>query len=158
MRYQRGFSYLAILFFVAISTVALAATGVLWSTERKRDNEIELLAIGTEFQYAIGLYYQRSPGAAKRYPQTLNDLLKDARFLTVQRYLRQIYVDPMTGKREWGLIQAPEGGVMGIYSLSSGVPMKQTNFPALLESFNDKTSYQDWRFIYRPPDPATTNK
>jgi hypothetical protein len=68
------------------------------------------------------LYFQRSPGTAKRYPARLGDLLEDRRFLSRQRYLRRIYVDPMTGKAEWGLVQAPQGGVMGVYSLAEGKP------------------------------------
>jgi type II secretory pathway pseudopilin PulG len=151
VRRQAGFGYLGILFVVAIGSVALAGVGTLWSLERQREKEEQLLAIGLEFQRAIGLYYERSPGSVKRYPRALDELLKDNRFLGVQRYLRQIYADPMTGKREWGLVQAPEGGIMGVYSLSQESPLKQANFPMVLESFNGKNSYREWQFVYRPP-------
>ena len=150
MRYQRGFGYLGILFAIAIGSLALAGLGTLWSLERQREKEAELLFIGAEFQRAIALYYERSPGSAKRYPRSLDDLIKDNRFLGVQRYLRQIYVDPMTGKREWGLIQAPEGGIMAVHSLSQSLPLKQANFPLAFDFFNGKTSYRDWTFGYRP--------
>jgi hypothetical protein len=152
MRHQQGFGYLTVLFFVAISSIALAGLGMLWSLERQRQKEVELLNIGQEFQHAIGLYYERSPGAAKRYPKSLDELLKDTRFLVVQRYLRQIYVDPMTAQRDWGVVQAPEGGIMGVYSLSNEAAMKRANFPLALNSFEGKASYHDWRFIYRPLD------
>lgn len=149
MRREFGFSYLGILFAIAITSVALAGMSVLWSMERKREKEAELIAIGMEFQRAISLYYGRSPGAVKRYPRSLDDLLEDKRFLTPQRYLRQIYVDPMTGKREWSLIQAPEGGFMGVHSTSSEPPLKRVGLPAALEVPESASRYSDWRFIYR---------
>ena len=33
------------------------------------------------------------------------------------------YIDPITGKRDWGLVIAPEGGFMGMHSLSESVSM-----------------------------------
>jgi hypothetical protein len=135
-RRQSGITYLAVLFFVAASSAMLAATGIIWSHERQRQKEAELLWIGNQFREAIGLYYQRTPGAVKRYPESLEDLLVDRRYLTTVRYLRQIYRDPMTGKAQWGLIPAPEGGVMGIYSLSELRPIRTA---------------ADWKFTYAPP-------
>lgn len=150
MRYQYGFGYLGILFVVAIGGVALASIGSLWSLERQREKEAEVLAIGMEFQRAIGLYYERSPGAMKRYPKSLDELLKDNRFLGTKRYLRQIYIDPITGTREWGIVPAPEGGIMGVYSLSRERPFKQSGFPLALSELEGKVTYSDWRFVYRP--------
>lgn len=147
---QRGFTYLGLLFAVALSGVALAAMGVVWSTERQRQREQELLFIGQQFREAIASYYERSPGMVKRYPAKLDDLLKDSRFLTVRRHLRQIYPDPMTGLREWGLIAAPEGGIMGVHSLSTTASIKRAGFPAELADLEGKGSYAEWRFIYLP--------
>lgn len=147
---QRGFTYLGLLFAVALAGVALAAMGVVWSTERQRQREQELLFVGQQFREAIASYYERSPGMVKRYPAKLDDLLKDNRFLTVRRHLRQIYPDPMTGMREWGLIAAPEGGIMGVHSLSTTASIKRAGFPAELADLEGKSSYAEWRFIYRP--------
>lgn len=155
MHRQRGFGYLGILFAIAIGSVALAGLGTLWSLERQREKELELLFIGAEFQRAIGMYYQRSPGSVKRYPRSIEDLLKDNRFLGVQRYLRKNYVDPMTGKREWGLIQAPEGGIMGVHSLSGDTTLKRANFPLVHEGFEKARHYREWQFVYRPFLPTT---
>lgn len=147
---QRGFTYLGLLFAVALAGVALAATGVVWSMERQRERERELLFIGEQFREAIASYYERSPGLVKRYPAKLDDLLKDGRFLTVRRHLTQIYRDPMTGTRNWGLISAPEGGVMGVFSTSTAAPIKRAGFAAEFSEFDGKGSYAEWRFIYRP--------
>jgi len=142
-RRQRGFTYLAALILVALLGGGLAAYGEMASHARQREKEAELIWIGNQFREAIGLYYQRSPGAVKRYPEELEDLLDDRRFLARQRYLRRIYADPMTGKAAWGLVQAPEGGVAGVYSLSEGVPAKIAVFGA--------QSYRERQFVYQPP-------
>lgn len=155
---EGGFTYLGLLFAVALAGIVLATTGVLWSTERQRERERELLAVGDEFRHAIGSYYERSPGTVKRYPARLEDLIKDHRFITVQRHLRQVYRDPMTGNADWGVIAAPEGGIMGVQSLSKVEPIKQGNFPTRFAEFEGKRSYADWRFVYRPlvPSESTT--
>jgi hypothetical protein len=121
----------------------LAAVGEAWSHARQREKETELLWIGNQFKQAIGLYYQRSPGAVKRYPEKLEDLLEDRRFLSVQRYLRKIYSDPMNGKAEWGLVAAPQGGIMGVRSLSGTQAVRRID-PA-------SGAYSDWQFVYQPP-------
>ncbi|HWN30291.1 MAG TPA: type II secretion system protein, partial [Burkholderiales bacterium] len=92
-----------------------------------------------------------TPGAVKLYPVKLEDLLEDKRYPTVQRYLRKIYVDPMTGKAEWGLVTAPEGGIMGVYSLSNASPIKRGRFQPKDRTFEGATTYLEWRFFYEPP-------
>lgn len=150
MRKDQGITYLALLFIVALSGVALAGAGVLWSFERQREKERELLFIGGQFRDAIRGYYERSPGLVKRFPARLEDLLQDHRFLGVQRHLRQIYVDPMTGTPHWGLIQAPEGGIMGVVSTATGRTIKRAGFGEAAPELEGKERYDEWRFMYRP--------
>jgi len=128
-RCQRGFTYLALLLFLAILGVGLATTAISWQTVRQSEKERELLFIGTEFRDAIALYYNRSPGVIKEFPRDLKDLIKDQRYPNVQRYLRRIYRDPMTGLAQWGTVPAPGGGIMGVYSLSGEMPRKKAGFP-----------------------------
>lgn len=139
---ERGFTYLAALLLVAASGAALAAAAELWSHARQREKEAELLWIGSQFKQAIGLYYHRSPGSVKRYPAKLDDLLEDPRHLNTARYLRRIYTDPLTGKPQWGLIAAPDGGIMGVHSLSSARPLRQ---------LDGASAYAQWQFTYQPP-------
>jgi len=143
---HQGFTYLAALFLVGLTGIGLAATSEIWSHARQREKEAELLWIGEQFRQAIGLYYQRTPGAVKRYPERLEDLLEDKRYLNVQRYLRRVYVDPMSAKPEWGLVPAPGGGIMGIYSTVAAKPIR---------SVPGANSYQDWRFNYESPTTVT---
>ncbi|HEX8990018.1 MAG TPA: type II secretion system protein, partial [Rhodocyclaceae bacterium] len=147
MAKQGGFTYLGLLFAVALAGVALAATGVVWSVERQREREAELLFVGEQFRDAIASYYERSPGLVKRYPAKLEDLLKDDRFPNVQRHLRQIYADPVRGKREWGIVPAPEGGIMGVFSLATAKPIKQAGFAPQLAGLENKRRYADWQFV-----------
>ena len=150
MRNQDGFTYLGVLFLVAILSAALAGTGVIWSTAQQREKEKELLFIGNTFRLAIGAYYQKTPGTIKRYPNNLGDLLKDNRQLVQTRYLRKIYDDPFTGQAKWGLIRASDGGIMGVFSLSEKEPIKRF-FEQESADFIGTKKYSDWRFVYMPP-------
>jgi type II secretory pathway pseudopilin PulG len=151
----RGFTYLGIIFAIALMGVVLAATGTIWSHAAQRAKEIQLMHVGNQFTRAIGLYYERSPGTVKRYPLDLSELLLDSRYLTVQRYLRRIYADPITGKPEWGLVRAPDGGIMGVYSQSEVEPIKLGNFRKGNERFQNAKRYLDWRFVYVPATGAS---
>jgi type II secretory pathway pseudopilin PulG len=153
-RRQEGFTYLTALFLVAVVGAGLAATAEIWSHARQREKEAELLWIGNQFRQAIGLYYQRSPGAVKRYPEKLEELLEDRRYLSMQRYLRRIYADPITGKAEWGLVTAPGGGVMGVYSLAPGKPIKTGLVETRGTMLEGASRYAGWRFVYEPPHAA----
>jgi type II secretory pathway pseudopilin PulG len=150
LKKQSGFTYMAILFVIAIAGVLLAATGINWSQASQREKERELLFVGNQFRQAIALYYERSPGTVRHYPPTLNDLLKDGRQLGTQRYLRKIYMDPMTRKAEWGTVAAPEGGIMGVYSLSDAAPLKRADFEYANRTFEGATKYSGWIFEYIP--------
>lgn len=142
---------MSLLFFLAVLGIGLAATAVSWQTTRQREKERELLFIGLEFRDAIALYYHRSPGIVKEFPRDLNDLLKDQRYPNMQRYLRRIYRDPMTGLPRWGTVPAPGGGIMGVYSLSPETPHKKVGFTELQKGFGEAGSYSDWKFVYNPP-------
>ena len=147
---QSGFTYLAVLFLVAILGAVLAATATVWHTLAQRDKEQELLYVGHEFRLAIGLYYERTPGVAKLFPKKLEDLLEDKRQTGLARYLRKRYIDPMTATKNWGLVLGTDGSVMGVYSLSDAMPIKTGNFDLADKDFEGKSSYQDWKFIYAP--------
>ena len=147
----KGFTYLSLLIAVAITTAALAAMGGIWSQAAQREKERELLFVGEQFRQAIALYYWRTPGGAHQYPKDLEALLEDKRWPVIQRYLRRIYRDPITGRADWGVVEAPGGaGIMGVYSKSEDVPIKTAGFPARWSSFEDARNYADWKFVFSP--------
>ncbi|TXT23796.1 MAG: hypothetical protein FD134_1926 [Gallionellaceae bacterium] len=120
---QRGFTYLGLMFLVAVIGIGLAQAGVVWQTEVQREREAELLFIGEQYALAIGSYYENTPGGARQYPNTLEDLLRDPRFPETRRHLRRIYSDPVTGT---------------------------AGFPSAWAAFASSESYADWQFVYAP--------
>jgi type II secretory pathway pseudopilin PulG len=146
----KGFTYIWMLFAVALAGIVLAGAGQLWHHESWRDKEKELMFAGDQFRQAIGSYYESSPGIPKYYPDSLEKLLADDRFPIVKRHLRKIFFDPMTGTTKWGLIRQPGTGITGVYSLSTQQPIKRANFSERYKSFTGAVSYKDWRFVYAP--------
>jgi type II secretory pathway pseudopilin PulG len=161
---QSGFTYIVLM--VIIVLLAIASMATLTSAEgfSRRAAENELLAIGEEFNRAFFSYCNQTPGGTSRYPGNLADLVRDPRYPGIKRHLRRIYPDPLTGKADWGLISAPGGGIMGVYSLASGQPMHRYPFgrgspgqPPVAET----TSYREWQFGYLPSvhqTPVMTTK
>lgn len=144
---QSGFTYLTILFAIAFMGLGLAMTGEVWHTALMRDREAQLLYAGNQYRRAIERYYVSGP---RQFPRTLDDLLKDPRKPGTERYLRKLYFDPLTGKSEWGLVKAPDGGIMGVYSLSENKPIKVAGFGFADRNFEGAGKYSDWKFFYNP--------
>lgn len=142
-----GFTYVGLMTLVAIMSVMLAATGEVWTTAQRREQERELLFVGNQFRQAINSYYEHGPGS---YPARLEDLLKDPRNPSTQRYLRKIYRDPITGSERWGLIKGPNGEIFGVHSLSEEEPIKRDNFSVADQAFKGRTKYADWVFMHAP--------
>lgn len=149
-RVPRGFTYIAVLIFIAIMGVGLAATAEVWHMQLKRENEKQLLFAGDQFRTALIMYYVHAPGAGNRYPTKLEDLLKDPRYPATKRYLRKIYADPMTNSVQWGLLKGANGEILGVYSVSAGEPSKKANFSIADREFEGKTAYSDWVFVMPP--------
>ena len=139
---QTGFTYIALLIAVAILGATLAAVGQVWHTLLQRERENELLFIGNQFRQAIDSYYASN----RRFPLRLEDLLLDDRSVGIKRHLRKIFIDPMTGNTDWGLVKL-NSQLVGIYSLSEEKPLKQTGFRTRDASFDDKDKYSDWVFM-----------
>ena len=149
-QHNAGFTYLGVLFFLAIMSITLAMASTLWSFAQQREKERELRFIGNQFRQAIGLYYERTPGTIKKYPSRLEDLLQDNRYVTTQRYLRKIYRDPMTNAHNWGLVPAFDGGIMGVYSQSEATPIKVSLFSDEGKVLEGAKKYTGWQFVYLP--------
>jgi hypothetical protein len=67
------------------------------------------------------------------------------------RHLRRIFVDPMTRRAEWGLLRQPDGGIRGVYSLSTGRPFRTDDLPGGLTA---GATYADWKFTVDDAAPA----
>lgn len=146
-----GFTFLWVLLLVALMGLGLTMGVEIYTTSAQRDKEKELLAIGRQFRTAIGRYYEMQIVNGKHeYPASLDDLLLDNRMPGIRRHLRKVFVDPMTGKPEWGMLRTG-GRIVGMHSLSGRTPIKQDHFEADDIGLRAKEKYSDWVFTY-PPD------
>ncbi|GAB2873235.1 hypothetical protein GCM10027277_48150 [Pseudoduganella ginsengisoli] len=103
---QHGFTYLSLIILVAIIGLASAATIKLGSIMQRSAAERELLAIGAEYADALESYAKATPPGQSPLPPSFKELLRDNRFPNVRRHLRRVYVDPLTGNAEWGIVYA----------------------------------------------------
>lgn len=148
-RFQKGFTYVVVMFLVA--TLSVASVRALQYTRmvEQREKESELLWIGMAFRKALATYYSESSAGAPQYPTSLEDLLKHE-LVNPTRPLRKVYRDPFTGAKEWGLIKREDGALIGVYSLSQRQPLKRDGFAPELAGFANAKRYSDWKFVYQP--------
>jgi type II secretory pathway pseudopilin PulG len=159
---QRGFTYLWLLFLLAIGGATMAAIGERASTAVLRDREAELNFRGLAIASAIGSYW--AAGATltedqeRKLPKTLQDLLEDRRGPVPLRHLRQLYADPYTGQTDWVLVLPLEGtgvaGIVGVRSRASALAFRTADAGAA--SGNAALRVSDRVFKFSPTDGAIT--
>lgn len=133
---QRGMTYLVLLWWVAISSVMLAALGQGWSVAARREREIDMVFRGEQIRRAIEAYAKVPVAQGESpWPKHLDDLLADERQGRLVRHLRKVQPDPITG-RDWVLIKQGEG-IVGVYSASLAEPLAPPE---------GVTSYAAWQF------------
>lgn len=148
---QRGFSYLWVLLLVALLSLGALRGAELAATASQRERETELLFVGYQFREAIGSYVRASGGnGINAYPASLDDLIEDKRFPSIRRHLRKVFVDPVTGEPEWGLLTVG-GRITGVYSQATSRPLKQGGFDPEEAGFANAKQYKDWVFAYQAP-------
>lgn len=150
-RRDAGFTYLAVIILVSIVGLAGAATLHVEALMQRAAAERELLETGAAFSQALRSYADATPPGQPRQPPSLQELLRDPRFPGLKRHLRKIFIDPMTGKAEWGIVYANNvngkgSGVLAVYSLSSDKPLKVANFDARFQNLENKQHISDWKF------------
>jgi type II secretory pathway pseudopilin PulG len=149
VRREAGFTYVGLIVTVAIIGLVGAATLKADALLRRAAAERELLETGAAFGDALKSYADATPRGQPAQPPTLQELLKDPRYPGVRRHLRRIFVDPVTGKAEWGIVWANPGnqtGVLAVYSLSQATPLKLANFDARFSGFENKEHLSEWKF------------
>jgi type II secretory pathway pseudopilin PulG len=146
---------MGLMFLIVVIGIGLAAAGMVWQTEVQREKEKELLFIGEQFRQAIGSYYENTPAGIKQYPPSLEDLLHDSRFPEMQRHLRRIYPDPVTGNADWGLLKEQQR-IVGVYSKSETGPLMKVFTGEGRQGFSDAVTYAGWAFVYKPTNSSAS--
>ncbi len=101
-----GFTLVALVIFIAVLNVLVAAALPLWSQAMRREKEEELIFRGLQYAEAIRVFQVRFG----RYPVRLEELIE-----VHPRCIRQLWKDPMSPNGEWGLVfaQAAAGQQVG---------------------------------------------
>ena len=197
-----------VLVFLLLLTLSVAAPRI--AMDIKRDRELEAQHRAQQYTRAIRIYYQKF----KHYPGSVEQLEKTNN----QRFLRDKYLDPLTGKDDWRLIHVGENkttvkgffgedlpglsgglnagglqsnlgnqttagttattpgigtpsttgtgtstGATGVATTDvaglggTGGPIMGVGSSATGDAIlvvNEQTDYQDWEFLYDPPDRA----
>ena len=147
---QLGFTYVAVLFALAVFALSAAWLGEATSRSLQRERERELIEIGLRMQDAIRSYYIASPGSTKTFPGELSDLEFDARYVGIKRHLRRLERDPVTNQFDWGLIYAPDGGIAGVFSSSAKAPLASPGIAVGSFLIPAGNRYADWKFAFVP--------
>lgn len=142
-----GFTLVATLLLVALVALSLAAAGPLWSQQVKRERERELLRIGRAYAAALADYHRMSPGERKQFPDSIEALLLDTRFVGTVRHLRRAYGDPVNARQPWGVLRDESGRIVGVHSLSTEAPLAQGPVALPDRVLPAATRYADWKFL-----------
>jgi type II secretory pathway pseudopilin PulG len=90
---QQGYILLFAIFLLALLVIALALAAPDVAKSIQRDRELETYHRGLEYRRAIQLYYRKF----NAYPPNIDALVQTNNI----RFLRQKYIDPLTGKDDW---------------------------------------------------------
>lgn len=156
---QRGYlmaASLLLLLLMGLFTLTLVRK---WEHEDRAAKERDLLWIGAQFRGALASYAIATPVGMTDAPRQLEELLRDRRGPQEIQHLRRLYLDPMTGKADWGVVRSARGTIAGVHSTSQGKPMARDGLWPVERQFADAKRYFDWVFapspwLLRPAVPA----
>jgi type II secretory pathway pseudopilin PulG len=97
---EEGFMLVGLIVAIFLVLLALSVAAPKVAQDLRREREVEAVHRGNQYVRAIRLYYRKT----HTYPGSIEQLEKTNNI----RFLRQQYVDPMTGKADWKLIHVGE--------------------------------------------------
>lgn len=98
---EEGFMLLAVVVMVALVLIALSVAAPIVARQLRREKEVESQHRMEQYVRAIQLYQRTFPG---QYPPSIKALENSNNV----RFLRHVYVDPLTGKADYKLIHQGE--------------------------------------------------
>jgi type II secretory pathway pseudopilin PulG len=93
---EQGFMLLGLIVAIALMLLAMSVAAPIVARSLRRDRDVEAVHRGNQYVRAIQLYYKKFG----HYPGSIDQLEKTNEI----RFLRQRYVDPITGKDDWRMI------------------------------------------------------
>lgn len=120
---QGGFTYLWLLFVLAITAAGTAAVGELWVVQVQRSKELDLAFRGQAVVAALESYRAASPAGSPCAPQGWEDLLQDQRSTVTLRHLRRPYANPFAPSGEWEWVKDTQGRMLGVKSRPPASPI-----------------------------------
>ena len=131
---SRGFTYLLLLFSLAVGGATLAALGSSWLHAAQRSREAELIFRGEQIRAALQHYHDNSPPGQARLPESLAALLTDLRDGHPRHHLRRLWPDPFTGQADWLLLREANGpGIVGVRSRAQHSALRRHAAPRLAQ-------------------------
>ena len=97
---EEGFMLVGLIVAIFLILLVLGVAAPKVAQSLKRDREVEAVHRGDQYVRAIRVFYRKT----HTYPGSIEQLEKTNNI----RFLRQRYVDPMTGKDDWRLIHVGE--------------------------------------------------
>jgi type II secretory pathway pseudopilin PulG len=98
---EQGFMLVGLVVAIFLILLALSVAAPKVAQDLRREREVEAVHRGNQYVRAIQLYYKKMNST---YPGSMEQLEKSNNI----RFLRQRYVDPITGKVDWRLIHVGE--------------------------------------------------
>jgi type II secretory pathway pseudopilin PulG len=148
LHFHQGFTYIGVLVIMMVMLMVMGAASEVWHSVMQHEKEQQLLFVGHQFRSAIAKYYLKS---GNKYPPSIDDLLESTNLGGKNvRFLRKLYLDPMTGNTQWGLVKGLDAKIIGVYSLSEEMPYKTTGFSDADAKFEGAEKYSDWKFVFMP--------
>ena len=162
---EGGYNLVILAVLITVMNIAVAVALPVWSHAMQREREEELIFRGLQYAEAIRVFQNRFG----RLPVRLEELIE-----TEPRSIRQLWKDPITDSRDWGLVLMGQGGAEispddsrprrdkgapGDPSGSVGTPGTGPNLPRgpiqgvysrsteeSIKVFLDRQQYNQWKF------------
>jgi type II secretory pathway pseudopilin PulG len=151
-RWQRprdgGYVMLLLIIALAVLAVFMLMAVPLWQTEMQREAEEELIFRGHQYVTAIGLYVKNHNNL---YPQGFE-------VLHLEKFLRQLYPDPMSADGQWDMVfqdtsageakylVVPAHLAKAYFSRALLVGVCSTSPETSFREYRGKNKYNEWAF------------
>ena len=143
-----GYAMIALMIAVTVLAIFMLMAVPLWQTAMQREAEEELMFRGRQYVTAIGLYLKNHNNL---YAQNLE-------VLHLEKFLRQLYKDPMTDDGGWDLVfqdssagaakllVVPAGQAKAYFGRAVLVGVCSTSPETGFREYRGKKKYNEWAF------------